>query len=95
MILVSCYMLSPYRSELGTYTYQIEYVSQIPIFWSKINVSHKVRYRMKAELIFFPLHYSTGVDSTRPPRTNGGKLSKVESLLDFGRRLSLPNIYPS
>ena len=39
--------------------------------------------------------YPTELDSTSPPKTNGGKLNKVESSLDFGRRLSLPKIYPS
>jgi len=66
------------------YEYQIEYVFHTPGIWSKINFSHKVRYQIKAEVIIFPLHYWAGVDSTSPPRSSGGKLSKVESLVDFG-----------
>ena len=66
------------------HTYQIEYVFQTPGIWSKINLSHKVRHRIKAEAIIFLLHYWSGVESNIPPRTNGGKLSKVESLVDFG-----------
>ena len=77
------------------YTYQIEYVFQTPSIWSKIDFSHKMRYQIKAEVIIFPLHYWSGVDSTSPPRSNGGKLSKMESLVDFGRWSSLPKIHPS
>ena len=66
------------------YTYQIEYVSQTPRFWSKIDFSHKIRDRMKAEVIIFLLRYWSGVDTTSPPRPNGVKLSKLESLFNFG-----------
>ena len=44
----------------------------------------RIRTKIKAKLIIFPLHYSAGVGSITPLRTNVGKLSKVESLLDFG-----------
>ena len=88
-------ILSPYSSESGMYTYQIEYVFQTPSFWSKINFSHKVRHRIKAEVIIFLLHYWAGANSTSPLRCNGGKLSPVESLVDFGRWASLPKIYLS
>ena len=71
------------------YAYQIEYVSQTPGFWSKVNFSHKVRYQIKAGVLIFLWRYYTGVDSTSLPSTNGGKLSKVESLMDFGRWWSL------
>ena len=76
--------LSLYRFELGTWAYQNRHVGCHPGVWSKIKFSHKVRYRIKAEVISFLLHYWAGVDSTSPPRSNGGKLSKVESLVDFG-----------
>ena len=75
------------------YTYRIEYVFQVPGIWSKINFSHKVRYRINPGVIIFLLRYLAGVDSTSPPRTNGGKLSKVAILMDFGQQLRLPNIY--
>ena len=81
-------------NRVSMYTHQVECVSQPPGFWSKINFSHKVRHRMKAEIIIFLLRYWAGVDSIVPPRTNGEKLSKVESLMDFGRWSSLPKIYP-
>ena len=77
-------MISPYRSELGLYTYQIGHVSKKPSVWWKINFSHKVRYGIKAEVMIFLLRYWSGVESNSPPRTNGLKLSKAESLVDFG-----------
>ena len=76
-------ILSPYSSESGMYTYQIECVFQNPSIWSKMKFSHKVRYQIKDKVIIFPLHYWTGIDSTSPLRSNGGKLRKVESLVDF------------
>ena len=76
-----------------TYTYQNWHVGCNPDIWSKVNSSYKERCWIKAELVIFPLHYSMGVNSTSTPRTDGEKLSKVESLLDFGRRLSLPKTY--
>ena len=48
--------VSPYRSESGMYTYQIEYVGQTPGVWSKIKISDQLRNHMKAEVIIFPLH---------------------------------------
>ena len=77
-------LLSLYRFELGTWAYQNRHVGCHPGVWSKINFSHKVRYRIKAEVIIFLLRYWSGVDSTSLPRTNGAKLSKLEDLLDFG-----------
>ena len=76
--------LSLYRFELGTWAYQNRHVGCHPGIWSKIKFSHKVRYRIKAEVISFLLHYWAGVDSTSPPRSNGGKLSNWRDLLDFG-----------
>ena len=64
--------------------YQIEYVFQTPSIWSKTNVSHKVRYQIKAEVVIFPVHHWAEIYSASLPRSNGGKLSKVESLVDFG-----------
>ena len=78
---------------MGTYTYQIEYVGHTTGILPKINFSHKVRYRINPGVIIFLLRYLAGVDSTSPPRTNDGKLSKVAILMDFGRQLRLPNIY--
>ena len=66
-----------------------------PGIWSKFNFSNKITYEIKAELIIVLLHYLAGVDSTSSPRSSGGKLSKVESLVAFGRWSSLPKIYPS
>ena len=48
--------LSLCRFDLGTYTYQNWPVGCHPGIWSKINFSHKVRCRIKAEVIIFPLH---------------------------------------
>ena len=87
--------LSLYCFELGMYTYQNQPVGCHPAIWSKINFSHKVRYQIKAEVVIFLLHYWSGVESASLPRTNGRKLSKVESLLEFGQWSSLPEIYPS
>ena len=67
------------------YTYQIECVSQTPDVWSKTNFSHKVRYQMRAEVIIFLLRYLVEVVSASLLRASGGKSSKMESLMDFGR----------
>ena len=81
---IICIELSLYCFDLGTYAYQNRAFGCHPGVWSKINFSHKVRYRIKAEVISFLLHYWAGVDSTSPPRSNGGKLSNWRDLLDFG-----------
>ena len=61
--------VSPYSSESGMYTYQIEYVFQIPSIWSKTNFSHKVRHQIKAEVIIFLLrHWSEVVRIQHPPQ---------------------------
>ena len=64
-----------------------------PGVWSKINFSHKVRYWIKGEVIIFLLRYWSGVESNRPPRTNGLKLSKAESLVDVGWRSNACRMY--
>ena len=81
--------LSLYCFDLGTYTYQNQAFGCHPSIWSKMNFSYKLRHRIKAELVIFLLHYSAGVDSTSTPRSSGGELNKVESLVGFGRWSSL------
>ena len=76
--------ISLYRFELGMSTYPYRAFGCHPGVWSKINFSQKVRYRIKAQVIIFLLRYWSGVDFTSLPRTNGAKLSKLESLLNFG-----------
>ena len=83
--------VSLYCFDLGTYTYQNWAFGWHPGVWSKINLSHKARHRIQAEIIIFPLHYWAGVDSTSLPKSNCGKLSKLESLVDFGQWSSLLN----
>ena len=97
------FKVSLYRFESSTHTYTYSCIRKYQNWhtgchlriWSKINFSHKVRYQIKAEVIIFPLHYWTGADSTSLLRSSGGKLSKVESLVDFGWLSSLPKICPS
>ena len=70
----------------GTYTYQNWHVGCHPGIWPKINSGHKIRYRIKAEVVIFLLRYWSGVESTDHPRINGRRLSKLESLSDVDRR---------
>ena len=75
--------VSLYRFDMGMCAHQNGHFGCHPGIWSKINISHKVRYQMKAELIIFSVHYLAGVNSPSPLRISGRELSKVESLLDF------------
>ena len=82
----SAMLYGAYRApniDLGIRLYP-EYVFQTPSFWSKINLSNKVRHQIKAEVMIFLLRYWSGVEFNSPLRTNGRKLSKAESLVDFG-----------
>ena len=81
----------PEHFELGTYIYIPKSARRSsPRHLVKNQLSHEVRHQIKAEVIIFLLRYWPGVDSTSLSRTTGEKLSKVESLLDFGRLSSLP-----